>query len=255
MATGTRKFFILSLVSLSVAFVGCKEDKVDEPQEPASSQLSMTVQPVYGGQTLYLDSTYLTPEGYGVQFTDLKFFAEDVRGASAQLKDAALFNYRESGTALFTAEGEPSSFSSLNGNLGVQSGINHDDPSAFPNDNVLNISNSGDMHWGWNPGYIFVKVEAKVDTIADGNDLFDHLVTFHIGLDENLQTFSFSNINWQQTGDLSYRFPLKLDMQAFLANATQPIDLKTEFTSHSAAGQEALSLKVIQNFNAALSEF
>ncbi|NVK66113.1 MAG: hypothetical protein HWE22_16095 [Flavobacteriales bacterium] len=255
MATRTRKIIFLSMISVSVAFVGCKEDKIDEPTEPEVSKLSVTVQPVYGSQTLYLDSTYITPEGYGVRFTDLKFFAEDVRGTNAQLKDASLFNYRETGTALFTAEGEPGDFPSLNGNLGVQAGINHDDPSAFPNDNVLNISNSGDMHWGWNPGYIFVKVEAKVDTIPDGTDLFDHLVTLHVGLDENLQTFSFSNINWQQTGELSYAFPLKLDMQAFLANTSQPIDLKTEFVSHSAAGQEALSLKVIQNFNAALSEY
>lgn len=255
MATRTRHLLIFSFVSLSVLLSGCKDDKVNPPVEPASPQLKMTVQPVFGNQVLHLDSTYITPEGYGVQFTDLKFFAEDVRGTATQLKDAALFDYRETGTALFVADGKPENFTTLNGNLGVQASLNNSDPSAFPNDNVLNISNSGGMHWGWNPGYIFVKVEAKVDTIPDGIDLFDHLVTFHIGKQENLQTLSFASINWQQTGDLMYHFPLKLDMEAFLQNSAQPIDLKTEFSSHTAAGQEALSLKVIQNFKAALSEY
>lgn len=251
----TRNILIFSMVSLLMIFTSCKDDKVEEPCEPVTAQLKVSVQPVFGGDILYLDSTYSTAEGYGVQFTDLKFIAEDVRGPNAQLNDASLFNYRETGTDLFTEEGVAEDFTSLQGNLGVQSSINHNDPSAFPNESVLNISNIGGMHWGWNPGYIFMKVEAKVDTIPDGNDLFDHLVVFHIGQDVNLQTFSFSNINWQQTGDLSYHFPLKLDMQTFLQNGPQTIDLKTEYTSHTAPGQEVLSLKVIENFNAAISEY
>lgn len=251
----TRNILIFSMVSLFVVFTSCKDKVEGEPCDPEVSELKVTVQPVFGGVNLYLDSTYLTAEGYGVQFTDLKFFAEDVRGPISQLKDAVLFDFRETGTDLFTAEGTPEEFASLNGNIGVQSSINHSDPSAFPNESVLNISNSGGMHWGWNPGYIFMKVEAKVDTIPDGIDLFDHTVVFHIGQDVNLQTFSFSAINWQQSGDLSYRFPLKLDMQKFLQNGPQTIDLKTEYTSHTAPGQEVLSLKVIQNFKAAISEY
>lgn len=251
----TKNKLIFSMFSLLVVFSSCKDDKVDDPGNSEVTQLKVSVQPVYGGETLYLDSTYSTSEGYDVQFTNLKFFAEDVRGPASQLDDASLFDYRITGTALFTKEGAPADFTSLEGNLGVQSSINHSDPSAFPNESILNISNSGDMHWGWNPGYIFIKVEAKVDTIPDGIALFDHNVVFHIGQDVNLQTLSFSAINWQQTGDLSYHFPLKLDMQTFLQNGTQTIDLQTEYTSHTASGQEILSLKVIENFKAAISEY
>lgn len=250
----SKNILLFSMTSLLVVFASCK-DKVSEPPEPETAQLRVSVQPVFGSEVLYLDSTYSTAEGYGVQFTDLKFFAEDVRGPISQLSASSLFDFRETGINLFTAEGIPADFTSLNGNIGVQSSLNHSDPSAFPNESVLNISNSGGMHWGWNPGYIFIKVEAKVDTISDGIDLFDHNVVFHIGQDVNLQTFSFSGINWQQTGDLSYHFPLKLDMQKFLQNGPQTIDLKTEYTSHTAPGQEVLSLKVIQNFKAAISEY
>ena len=251
----TRCNLIFSLVSLILVFSSCKDKVEGEPCDPEIALLKVSVQPVYGGETLYLDSTYSTTEGYDVQFTDLKFFAEDVRGASAQLNTASLFDYRITGTDLFTGEGTPTDFASLDGNLGVQSSVNHSDPSAFPNESILNISNSGGMHWGWNPGYIFMKVEAKVDTIPDGIALFDHNVVFHIGKDVNVQLLSFSNINWQQTGDLNYHFPLKLDMQTFLQNGTQTIDLQTEYTSHTASGQEVISLKVIENFKAAISEY
>ena len=251
----TKNILIISMFSLFIVFSSCKDKVEDEPCEPEVAQLKVSVQPMFGGQTLYLDSTYSTTEGYDVQFTDLKFFAENVRGTVLQLKDAALFDFRVTGTTLFTGDGSPEDFSSIQGNLGVQPSLNGSDPSAFPNDSPLNISNSGGMHWGWNPGYIFMKVEAKVDTIPDGTALFDHNVVLHIGKDVNLQTFSFANINWQQTGDLTYLFPLKLDMQKFLQNGTQTIDLKTEYSSHTASGQEVLSLKVIENFNAAISEF
>ena len=44
-------------------------------------------------------------------------------------------------------------------------------------------------------------------------------------------------------------------MQVFLQNGGQTIDLETEYTSHTAPGQEVLSAKVIQNFKAAISEY
>ena len=111
------------------------------------------------------------------------------------------------------------------------------------------------MHWDWNPGYIFLKVEAKVDTLSDGIDNFNHYVVFHVGGDNLLQTINLSGYNWSQVSNGLYQLPLKLDMQKFLQNGAQTIDVKTEHSSHSLAGEEALSLKVIQNLRDALSPF
>lgn len=236
-----------------MAFVlfSCKDDEVVECED-SPAMLRVSVQPMYGTETLYLDSTYITAEGYGVQFTDIKFYMENPRNGSAQLIDAGLFDYRERGTLLLEAEGAYQNYTSMNANLGVHSSVNHNDPAAFSNESMLNISNSNDMHWDWNPGYIFVKVEAKVDTIADANPLFDHNVVFHIGKDENFQTLTFSNITWSDLGSV-HEFALKLDMDTFLQNGTEVIDLKDEYSSHTMAGQEVLSAKVITNFRDALT--
>ena len=244
------KYFAFVLSCLLV-FSACKDDEVVVCDDN-SSYLNITVQPVFDTENLYLDSVYTTAEGYDVKFTDIKFYMEDIKNGSLTLFDAALFDYRTRGPLLLNTEGVPDGFGSLDANLGVQSSVNHNDPSAFPNNSMLNIVNSNDMHWGWNPGYIFVKVEAKVDTIQNGIPLFDHNVVFHIGKDENLQLLSFSNLNWQATG-LDYTLPLKLDMALFLQNGTQTIDLKNEYSSHTAAGQEALSMKVITNFRDAIT--
>lgn len=247
------KYFFLS-VSLAVVagFSSCKDDKVEEPEVPQDPTLRITVQPMYGTETLYLDSTYTTPEGYDVQFTDIKFYYGSVFNGSETLIDAGLFDYRERGTLLLEASGKVENFSNLNGFVGIPSDNNHADPAAFPNTSMLNIAHSNDMHWGWNPGYIFMKVEAKVDTIQDGNALFDHLVVFHIGKDENLQSANFNSVSWGGA-DMLRTFALKLDMLNFLQNSGSEIDLKTEYTSHTAPGQEAISLKVITNFAASLS--
>lgn len=245
--------FYLPLI-LVLSLVSCKDDVVEEPT-PVSDYLKITLQPVYGSTNLSLDDTITTVEGYKVQFTDLKCYFSSVKNGGSTLTQAGLFDFKENGTFVLQVEGKKSDFSSLTAYLGVDPAINHNDPSAFPNNSPLNIANANDMHWDWNPGYIFMKVEAKVDTLVDGVNNLDHFVIFHIGTDAFIQTMNFSSVNWQTVSDHLSVLPLKLDMAKFLQNGAQTIDLKTEHTSHSAAGQETLSLKVIQNFKDAISTY
>lgn len=247
---------LLQLIIILFGFLSVTSCKSDEPEiiEQTSDTLKITVQPVFGGETLFLDSTYQTPEGYDLQFIDIKFYFEDARNGLNLFKDASLFDYRERGISLSERVGDIVNYSNIQANLGVGASVNHNDPVGFDPNSWLYISNSNDMHWDWNPGYIFVKVEAKVDTIQDGNALFDHNVVFHVGMDENLKTLSFTNINWVSSGSV-YTFPLKLDMLHFLDTGASSIDLKTEFTSHSLAGQEVLSAKVMDNFKESLTPF
>lgn len=249
-----RKF---SLYSLAIVFFlsSCKDDEIlpilpeDEPL-----QLEVRVQPVFGGQSIEQDGVYTTAEGYDVKFTELKFYFTNIKNGAYTLADAALFDWVANGTQLLKVNADKANFSSFEGNLGVSAAENHLDPSAFAPANPLNIAIANDMHWDWNPGYIFVKVEAKVDTIPDGIALFDHNVVLHVGKDENLQTFTFDELNWIMLNEHLSLLNLKLDMQTFLQNGGQNIDLKTESSTHSAPGQEALSLKVIQNFKAAIKK-
>ncbi len=243
-----RKIILSTIIVFSL--ISCRKDK--EPHTGTQSRvLRVDVQPLFGVDTLYLDSVYQTQEGYKIKFTEIKFFLEDIRNGDHVLKDAALFDYRENGTFLLSNEGDKSNFSQFTANLGVQQTLNHQDPSTFPTESVLNILNCDDMHWNWNPGYIFLKIEAKADTILDNVDNLNHNIVFHIGKDENLQTIALSSLDWQSNGNED-RLTLKVDLKSFLEQP-QPIDVRTEYSSHSAPGQETLSLKVISNFKDAIS--
>ncbi|TNE71690.1 MAG: hypothetical protein EP333_08695 [Bacteroidetes bacterium] len=249
---------ILQFSALAIMLVtvhtSCKKKDPVVVEDLHTNQLELYMEPYFGSESLKLDSVYVTDEGYKVKFTDIKCFFENVRSSDGMLIDAGLFDYRERGMLVFRADGHPSNYQNLDFNIGVQSSINHADPSAFDVNSVLNIMNANDMHWGWNPGYIFFKVEAKADTIVDAIDNFDLNVVYHTGLDVNLRTKSFSNMNWIKQADYLYRSTLKLDMLNFFRGDSNPIDLKTEFTSHSTASQVVLTTKLVDNFQFAISQ-
>jgi hypothetical protein len=66
---------------------------------------------------------------------------------------------------------------------------------------------------------------------------------------------SFNTLNWQSLSPNLKQFKLKFDAQQFLKNGTQTIDLKNDYSTHSSAGQEALTLKVMEQFKSAISVY
>jgi hypothetical protein len=241
------------IFSFMAALASCK--KKDPQPQPVDNYLKITVQPTYsfdGNQNVQLDTVYTTPEGYKVKFTDVKFYLTKLKNGNSNLLESAFFDFRETGLLLARMKGDYSQFLSLQGYIGVDSVLNHSDPSAFPNDSPLNISNAGPMHWGWNPGYIFINIEGKVDTIPDGVNNLDHSFSFHIGTDLYRRDFYFPAVTWQTISATEKVFPLKLNLWNFLHNPLSSIDLKTEFLTHTASGQQALTMKVTSNFQQSL---
>lgn len=234
-----------------LAFAACEKDKPQAQKE----YIEMSLQPVFGSQSFFMDSIYTTQEGFKVKFTELKCYFSLFANNSLALHQASLFDFRETDKQLFKIEGDYKQFEHLNCILGVDSSLNHLDPSAFENTSPLNISNAGPMHWGWNPGYIFINIEGKVDTIPDANLITDHSFSFHIGSDINAQALGWSNINWTDIGQNTHEFKLKLDLLNFLGEGSNSIQLNSEFLTHSAAGQQALTQKVVDNFKNAISPF
>jgi hypothetical protein len=236
------------------ALVSCKKNK-PTPIETPKSYVEITVQPTYNSSNLFLDSVYVTTEGYKIKFTDLKFFGTTLKNGQNSLAQVGFFDFALSGNKFLKVEQDVNLFSDLQFILGVDSLINHNDPSTFSNDSPLNISNAGTMHWGWNPGYIFISVEGKADTLQDGIENYDHNFSFHVGTDDFLQTKSFTAINWVKTASNTHTFALQLDLFDVICNGLDPIDLRTEFLAHSSSLQTALTLKFGKNFKSALTPY
>ena len=245
--------YLLIICTGLLITAACKKKTETPVPAVTDPQLKVTVQPVFGSQALKLDSTYVTDQNWGIQFTDIKFFVTDLKNGQHVLTDAAMFDYRTSGINFFQVEGDYANFSALTGTVGVGSTLNHSDPSAFPSSSVLNIANANDMHWTWNFGYIFIKVEARADTIPDGVPLFDHYLTYHVGTDAFTGSLNFPVISWADAGSKVHTTQFVLDMKEFIDNPSGPIDIRSEKTTHSGTGQEALTQKVLVNFMHALT--
>ncbi|MFN5735267.1 MAG: MbnP family protein [Flavobacteriales bacterium] len=243
-----KHFFIL--LSL-FAFASCKKEKITPPPV-LEETIELKVFPVFGGSTLYLDSIYTGPNGERIKVTDIAFYLTKLQSNGLPLSEVAYFDYRNIGNALLSLTKKHTDFPSLSGVIGVDTSLNHDDPSAFPNESPLNIANAGPMHWGWNTGYIFISIEGKADTLVDGTDNLDVSFSYHIGTDAMLQPFSFPQINWVQTGEKKYAFHLNFDLFTFFFNPLQPVTIATEPFTHSGAGSQALTQKIAENFKEAL---
>ena len=63
--------------------------------------------------------------------------------------------------------------------IGLDSATNHlTDPSTKESSDPLAFQ-SPSMHWSWDNGYIFMRVDGKVD--IDGDMMVDSTLTFHLG--------------------------------------------------------------------------
>lgn len=235
-------FFALACVVL----VSCKKDKAETP-----TTLKIDVLPFYSNEKLILDNVYTTSENFKIKFQEIKFYFTDIKNDSKSLTDVAFFNYRDLQNSFISTEGNPSDFQKLQAVLGIDSVRNHADPSKFSSNNPLNSMIANDMHWDWNPGYIFVKIEAKMDTIPDSEDKFDHFISYHVGKDSYKVAMNFDQIKWTSIGTKKYQSKLILDMDKFLKGPNQ-INFKKENVTHSSPDKESLSLRIIDNFSKAL---
>ena len=76
---------IYLLILFGLALYSCDKE---EPTKTEDTYLSLTVQPTFGTENLFLDSVYTTVEGYDFKILDFKFYMTDVKNNSNQFAEA-----------------------------------------------------------------------------------------------------------------------------------------------------------------------
>lgn len=249
-----KKLFLLFVLSLGLLY-SCKEKPNEETPTPQVSQLKARVNivPTYQGTPMEFNQTYTTQEGYTISFTKLNIIMTKFKNNGKQLFESAVYKFEKDKLLLWEGLGDYNNFSSFSATIGVDATQNHEDPSARASDDPLFILNTGDMHWGWNTGYIFIMIEGKADTtITQNGDVINFL--YHIGNDQLTRDFSLTDIQWSKVNNDLYETNIYLDLYKVFDGATNDVDIKTERSSHTNPDQLALSEKVIDNFIDALSK-
>jgi hypothetical protein len=131
-------------------------------------------------------------------------------------------------------------------NVGIDSTTNHQTTDMFnarPATDVLSVQNPA-MHWSWNSGYIFVKIEGMVDTDADGTP--ETAAEFHIGMDSYLQAVALTTHKDLEDGDNT------ISLNFNVAKLFDGVNLATEYVTHTMDNM-TLAGKVKANLAAAFS--
>lgn len=245
------KCFLVLLLFVGM-FLSCEKDKQSPLPGEEKSKAVFNVYPYYGETAVAIDQSLVMSNGWKITFAEIKFLLTDIKLGSNMIASDAFFNFREKGVTFLTIPDMNQSDDVFSTLIGVDSSKNHLDPSTWPSTSALNIANAGDMHWSWNPGYIFIKLEGKVDTIPDGVDLFDHIFSYHIGTDGYTRNLIINKLNWKFSGQ-NLVADLKLDLKKVLENETAPVDIKKQNSTHSGPEHKLLTATIANNFVSAFS--
>jgi len=131
-------------------------------------------------------------------------------------------------------------------NLGVDSSTNTQsevDFASWPMDHPLAVQ-SPNMHWNWNAGYIFLKLEGEVDTDNDGTP--DAPLVAHTGTNGLLRTVALEiHKDVEKSSEMIH---LKVDWAKLFTN----IDLTTNSITHTGDNRD-LAVSIMDNFATAFS--
>jgi len=184
------KFLAVLISVLPLLTFGCKEK---EP-EITESEVTMKINFRYGSQPLVYDQEYTYDTDKKIKIELVKFYISKpaLRNAAGDwVPFGSEYFLVDLGHPTFSAGKMPvGNYSAIRFGVGVDNSRNiQSDPQAipatdYPNDHPLNAAS--DMYWSWATGYIFVKVEGRIDANNNGSyiDVEDKTVSYHPGVPE-----------------------------------------------------------------------
>jgi hypothetical protein len=200
----TRRRLTAATVLVIAAFLvnGCKEESTlladDTAPDPRTATLTLDITPKFGSANFRLNQKYRMSSGDSVLFTMAKCFISEIAmvdtlGRLVPAKaDAVYFvNWGDSATASsgklrLTVQVAAGNYAGVKFNVGVPQELNHQNPTELP----ATLRNAvSDMWWSWNPGFIFSRMEGRVDSANQSVNF-----VYHIGLDSRNLTVMLASL-------------------------------------------------------------
>jgi hypothetical protein len=240
-------FALLFLFSFSLAiFSGCKDDDAEE-----NGMLHLHLHTMVGSAAANYTATFQNAAGRKFNIGDFRYYISNIVlikqdgseypfTGKVLLVDPATHEYELGSIPAGSYKG----FKFL---VGLDSLTNHSDPTTYSSGNPLAIQTPG-IHWSWNSGYIFMKVEGFVDTTAAASGTPDYEYFYHIGMDMLKRTIDFSNKSFTVEGGKENEIVMEFDLLDMLSN----VDMRTENQTHTMDNM-MLAQKIANNWQSAFS--
>lgn len=242
---------LLGIIAATLFLGGCKEN---DPQMPTGLD-DNTVQVVFAAKAnskaFAMDTKYaLAAEGFNYKFELLKFYLSKVRlvktdGSEVLLKDIAMIDFRsDKPNVSVGAKIDAGEYKELKFGIGVDSVANVTDPSLYPNNHPLSLTNG--TYWDMGSQYRFLMIEGRLDTLQ--NDTFDIPFVVHTGTNELYRTKTFTHAIKFTKADNKV-ITVEIDLDKFLSG----ISFKQKHVSHTIGGGFDIAKAVADNFVNSLS--
>jgi cytochrome c peroxidase len=215
------------------------------PAAPGAS-LEVLVRPAFNGEPLLLDSLrYRNAAGETLSVGRLSYLLsgfglERADGSWLEFTNAVAWMDAGQGRGAVRLEGvAPGSFRSLRFSVGLDTNLNHGDPSRLDPGHPLNPNVNG-LHWNWQGGYIFLALEGlyRPDTSHESRGY-----SFHFARDTNRTV-----VNLAAPLDLAQDAVLLLDFDlAALLNAPRPLSFARDGQSTHSREGDPLSAALVVN--------
>lgn len=249
-----KKIFQLSSILLALTaltFTSCKKDTAEEPTPSSEQNIMFHIHSNAGAHEANYDSTFQTASGRKFTISDYRMYISNIvliKNDGSELPITGKVLLTDPETEEYPLGMVPvGNYKGFRFTLGLDSATNHSDPSTYASSNPLSVQTPS-IHWSWNSGYIFWKVEGKVDTTVAQNGPVDVDYFYHIGMDDFKRQIDFSTEAFSVISGQDQMIHMEFDLLEALNN----VDMTTEIMTHTMDNMP-LATKIANNWQAAFS--
>jgi hypothetical protein len=219
-------FYILGVFII----LGCSD------KEDSTGDLNITMNLIYNGEPLIMFQDYEYPDGRTINFSRFSLYLSDMKLDEQLISDVGFYTITDSHVDLAGATAgyqwqikdiEPGNYNSLNFGVGVNETQNAKDPGLFESGHPL--AKPAEHWFSWS-SFIFLKLEANMDSNNDGNN--DFPLALHLGADD---AYRIINLNKaiKITGDETSETNIIFDLYEFLGGNDNTYDVDSNPQIHS----------------------